>query len=248
MFSIEDRNALVEKHFGKIKTIARRIVSNGVPDSEYDDLVQEGVIGLMSALDRFDDTKETSIIQYCEFRIKGSMLDYLRKQDITPRGVREKIRQRDLDIQRYKVEFKQVPTQLEMAEFIEMDIEEYEKKFRDVVGLTFMSIDKIVGKDDGNFSLKLIDILPDESIDLIDAISKKEKYEFIIEKINKLSQRTKQIMMLYFVHELTMKEIGKFFELTESRISQIIDIAADKLKKAYYNKKKKHVSRVESTI
>ena len=134
----------------------------GVPDSEYDDLVQEGVIGLMSALDRFDESKEISIIKYCEFRIKGSMLDYLRKQDVTPRGIRERIRQKELDIQRYKDEFKQQPTRSEMADFLEMDCEEYQKKFCDVTGLSFFSIFQIVGKDEGDESLKLIDVIQDE--------------------------------------------------------------------------------------
>ena len=125
MLSMEERNQLIEKHFGHVKTIAKRMVSSGIPECEYDDLVQEGILGLIEAIERYDDERDTSLIIYCEFRIKGAMLDYLRGIDFNPRRSRERSRKRENDIQLFKETYLRCPTWNEMAEFLKMPIEEY---------------------------------------------------------------------------------------------------------------------------
>ncbi|MCK5610413.1 sigma-70 family RNA polymerase sigma factor [Candidatus Pacearchaeota archaeon] len=231
MLSIDERNNLIEQHFGHVKVIARRMVSSGIPECEYDDLVQEGVIGLIDAIERYDDERDTTLIGYCEFRIKGAMLDYLRGMDVNPRRAREKSRKREHDIQRFKETYYRCPTWNEMAEFLDISIEEYIDTYYKYEDFKFISLDTYINTDVDGGPLTLMDsITYDEEI-FTERLSTKIEMQKVMEKMKAFKERDKQITLLYMIHELTMKEIGELYDLTESRISQIIETVMKKLKR-----------------
>lgn len=230
MLSIEDRNKLVMDNYDVIEITAKNFCRNGVPYSEYEDLCQEGVIGLIDSLSRFDTDKGSEVRTFCEFRVKGAMLDYLRAMDRVPRSVRVGIRKRKEAIERYVEKYCDYPSESQIAKFLNITIEKYRKEYGNFEEHEYASLDQPINGDGTD---PMIDLIPDGDRSFIEDICEKEEFEFFMKKILEINDRNREIMLLYINENHTMKEIASFFDITESRVSQIITMSTKELREIY---------------
>ena len=224
-----NREELIVNYLPLTRSIAERI-SIRLPDNvEVDELVAAGIMGLMDAADKFDPSKQIKFKTYAEFRIRGSILDELRAMDWLPRSLRRKTSQ--LDEARFSLEQKigRNATDKEIAQHMNIDIEELYDMVNDVKGKSLLSLDEPIDGDAKSKSL--VECLSGgDSNDPHSLASLKELKEMIASAIDLLPEKERLVVTLYYYEELTMKEIGQIMNVTESRVSQIHTKATMSLK------------------
>lgn len=233
------REELIGQYTPLVKRIAGRMALRIPSNVLFDELLSAGCMGLINAVDRFEPERDVHLRTYAEYRIKGSILDELRRMDWYSRSMRKKIQ--DIEKAAMKVESREErPAEdWEISKELGIDIEAYHKTLYDIYRFSLVSLDEYI-KDNENDavtkksfqdSIKSDDD-PDENI------AKRELKQVLADAIKKLSKKEQIVISLYYYDELTLKEIGYTLELTESRICQIHATAVRKLKsklKEYYN-------------
>ena len=187
---------------------------------EQDDLVSYGVIGLITAVDRFDLSQQVKFETYALPRIRGQIIDSLRTLDLLPRSIYRRNREMQAAITELCQTNGRTPTKAEVAEHLQISLQEYDRWLTDAA-CKVISLSQPVGfSDDENVTL--YDTLHDE-----DALTPAEKVDDdelkrqLIAAIETLSERDQLLISLYYNDELTMKEIGQLMDVSESRVSQI---------------------------
>ncbi len=208
------REKLIMSYLPLVKKIVSKIAINLPDHIEKEDLINAGIVGLIQAIDRFDPEMGNTLATFASYRIKGSIIEELRELDILSRGDRKKVR-----------ELKQVKAYLEQNK--SRQIEDYELAIE--LKITTIELNNIRSMSDISF----ISVDQEDSQDSVDnLIGSYERNEFstlnmlqnkseLTKAIDNLSERDKMVISLYYVDELTLKEIGEVMNLTESRISQI---------------------------
>ena len=217
------RERLVVAYSPLVKYVAGRMASNLPAHVEEADLISYGLVGMISAIERFEPSREIRFETYAITRIKGAILDELRSLDWVPRSVRA--RARDIERAHAKLEGKlqRVPTDKEMS--AELDISEAE--FRDslvTISNSWVSaLDELwASQDSGGEGVSLLDTIPDDSAaDPEQAIDANELKDRIADAISRLPEREKLVIALYYYENLTLREIGEVLGVTESRVSQL---------------------------
>ena len=213
------RNALIEKYLPLVKYIAERLLAKLPQNIELDDLTSAGIFGLMDAIEGFDLTRGVKFETYCTTRIRGAILDELRSLDWVPRIVRNKANRVEAAWKGLEMELGRAPTDMEMAERLEMTLPEYEELLREASAITIVSLTDKVKEDQGSKTLRKIDLLENKKQpDPEDELKRKEITEFITKG---LSRKERLIMILYYYEDLTMREIGATLNLSESRVCQL---------------------------
>lgn len=216
------KNLIIENYVYLVKLVAGRL---GIYLNQYvdlDDLVGYGILGLIDAIDKFDLDKNVKFETYASLRIRGSILDAIRKLDWVPRTLRKK--QKELDKVYVELEAKlgRRPEDEEVASFLGVSLEEYNELLKDV------NISALVSIDEYTFQFETIKDpkapLPD------DYVEDKEMKAILAELIEKLPEREKKVIFLYYFEELTLKEISKVLEVSESRVSQLHTKAVSRLR------------------
>ncbi len=188
----KDREALIESHLPQVKFIAERLAAKLPPWVDHDDLIGAGMLGLLDAVDKFDPLKGVMFKTYAEMRVRGAMLDSLRDLDWAPRSLR--------------------------AVILGISMAQFQSLLGELRGLTITGLD-LGDEDEDGQTLKY---LPQDAAHSPLAIFERtEVREFMTTAIERLPQRERQVVALYYVEELTMKEIGATLGVTESRVSQI---------------------------
>jgi RNA polymerase sigma factor for flagellar operon FliA len=196
---------------------------------DYDDLAAQGVLGLIEAVDRFDEKYNTKLSTFATLKIRGKILDTLREMDWLSRSSRQKVRALQLATHELETSLKRNPTDEEISAHMQINADEYRK----IVGeasKTFLSLDEKItdGNDD---SLDLRELITDKNqIDPSVEIEERNSQEIIIRGIKSLPIREQQILSLYYYDDLTLKEIGQVLGISESRVSQVHGKAILKLK------------------
>ena len=215
----ELRNVLIEKYLPLVKYIAERLLAKLPQNIELDDLTSAGIFGLMDAIEGFDLTRGVKFETYCTTRIRGAILDELRSLDWVPRIVRNKANRVEAAWKGLEMELGRVPTDMEMAERLEMTLPEYEELLREASAITIVSLTDKAKEDQGSKTLRKIDLLENKKQpDPEDELKRKEITEFITKG---LSRKERLIMILYYYEDLTMREIGATLNLSESRVCQL---------------------------
>ena len=221
------RDNLINSMIPRVKEIAYSIYSKFShiePSLEFQDIVQIGVIGLLDAVTKFDTSKEVKFETYAEFRIRGAILDELRREDILPRYKREVVKRVDEAINKLSTKLMREPTEEEIAKELNMNVDEVFEALRHKDNSFYLSY-----SDVEPFLANIKDIF-DPQLNTL----KNELKEKLAKAIEKLSDKEKLILSLYFYEELTLKEIGEILNISESRVSQIRSEAMKKLKR-YFN-------------
>jgi RNA polymerase sigma factor for flagellar operon FliA len=228
--NIKVREELILKYASVVKYIAGRIAINTPPQVEFDDLVSYGILGLIDAIEKYDPNQQVSFKTYAASRIKGAIIDELRILDWIPRSLRQKAKQLEKIYAELEYKYGRSATDKEIAEALKITEEELAKLIIDISGASLISLDDVwcLDNDEKIGIIDTIEIPAEEGPEA--KLEKKEMKQFLIEAINRLPEREKEVIILYYYDGLTLKEIGKVIGVTESRISQLHTKAIFRLK------------------
>jgi RNA polymerase sigma factor for flagellar operon FliA len=220
--SAAEREQLILEHLPQVRLIARRI-HDRLPESvSLDDLVSTGIVGLISAIDRFDASHNVKLKTYAEYKIRGAILDSLRGLDWAPRQQRKRSKQIEAAISRAEQILHRSPTEEEIAEQLGITIEVYHEWLIDVRGLNLGSLESAAPEDDNTNSRDLLKYISgDEENWPSRLLERSELQRLLAEAIGKMPDIEKTVLSLYYHEELTLREISKIVRLHESRISQL---------------------------
>ena len=225
--SAEVREQLILEYAPLVKLVAGRLSMYLGYNVEYDDLVSYGIFGLIDAIDKFDFLKDVKFETYASLRIRGSILDQIRKMDWIPRTVRQRQRELDHAMQEIELEKGRPATDEELAIKLNISGEELSEwqsqlKVTNVVSLNeFMETGAEI-PNEKNLTSHYEG--PEEVLD------KKELKEKLMESLDSLTEKEKKVILLYYYEELTLKEISYVLEVSESRVSQLHTKALQKMK------------------
>lgn len=222
------RNLLIEHYLPLVRYISERLLISLPKSIDVDDLQSAGVFGLMDAIDGFDLSRGIKFKTYCTTRIRGSILDELRSQDWVPRLVRLKAHQINKARKALEIVLGRIPTDFEMAEKMEISLEEYTGLADEASVSTVFSLSEKWDESDDDDSLEKVEMIEDKgSLDPIESLNQKDVLRAITRSLTK---KEKLIIIMYYYEGLTMREIGDILSLTESRVCQIRSNVMSKLK------------------
>jgi RNA polymerase sigma factor for flagellar operon FliA len=217
---VEERDQTIEGHMWLVKCIAKTIAESLPGQVDVDDLISAGTLGLIRAVDDFDPSRGAKLETYARYRIKGAIMDELRKQDMLPYSTRNKLRSLDEAIHNLERRLGRHPTDREIVEEAGISEEEMSRLLAVATAIDLYSLDDILEK--GNENLK---VAPDHpAVQPEDPLSKLEREEItrvMVEGLKTLPRMERTVLGLYYYEGLRMKEIGDVLGVTESRISQI---------------------------
>lgn len=215
--SEEKRNNLVEEYLNLVHYCAERI-NDRLPNSiDIKDLKHNGVMGLFDAIEKYDPSKGVKFKTYSTMRIRGSILDSLRSEDWVPRLIRKRSHKYKEAIRELEAEKGRRPTDIEIAEKMDLSLNEFDELQREISTSMMFSLTQNSNEEDDK--LENIDRLEDNREPQPDKeVYKKDIIQYVGDH---LSKKERLVLMLYYVEELTMKEIGETLGLSESRICQI---------------------------
>jgi len=201
-----------------VKRIAYTLAARLPASVQIDDLVQAGMIGLLDALNNFDETQGAQFETYASQRIRGAMLDELREIDWVPRSVRKNARDIERAISTLQQQYGKAPTEQQIAVYMELTLHEYQAMLTDARGHQLVYYEDFQNDDDaGPVELNLSDgragpfgIMQDEGM-----------RQALILAIEELPEREKMVMAMYYQEELNLKEVGAVLDVSESRVCQI---------------------------
>lgn len=223
------RDRLIMEYAPLVKYIANRIAMRLPPHIDVDDLINAGVLGLIDAIEKFDPSKEVKFKTYAEIRIKGAILDELRAMDWIPRSIRKVINRLMGAYHELEQQLGRPAKDEEMAELLGLEMEEFYKLLKQSAGVPLISLDVLVDYEEKKRNI--LSCLEDpKSVNGFGIMGLSEVKDAIAKAIDDLPEKEKQVISLYYYDELTMKEIGKVLDLTESRVSQIHTKAVLRLK------------------
>jgi len=230
--TLEQRNSLIEEHLSQIKFIAERIAFRLPFTVEIYELINIGVLGLLDAVDKYDPCRGVQFKTYAETRIRGAILDSLRAQDWAPRSLRRKAREVQnayLEIENQKG---RPATEEEISQALGISLQDFHSLLHQLHCLSVTNLDA-----DNDVSKQQI---PDNVAKIPSFLyEQKELKQNLINAIDRLPERERQVIALYYVEELTMKEVAQVLDITESRVSQLHTQAILRLRSvlsAYTNK------------
>ena len=223
-----DREALILEHLPMVRFMARRIHDRLPHHMELEDLVSAGLIGLIDAASKFDWTKQVQFKSYAQFRVRGSMLDSLRLLDWSPRELRRKARCMAEAIRMLSAKSGHTPTDAEVAGELGMGISEYQRLVGEVKGLQMGSLNTERSEDSGEDELAFLPA--PEAGNPLSVYLEGEAREQLGAALASLPEKERLVLTLYYLEELTMKEIGMTLGVVESRVSQIRSSALARLR------------------
>ena len=215
--SFEANDQLVTEHIGLVKRIAYHLAARLPSHFELDDLIQSGMIGLLEAAGKFDPSRGASFATYAGIRIRGAMLDDVRKRDWTPRSVYQKHRQVLDAVRELETESGRSAEPQEIADKLGIALEEYHEILGDASACQLFSLDEALDES-VNFGRDVPDsgsVTPEQALDF------SQRRESIAAAIVKLPEREKLVLSLYYEQEMNLKEIGEVLGVSESRVCQI---------------------------
>lgn len=215
--SNEAREALIMDHLPKVRYIADRIAAKLPPSVERDDLYGAGVVGLIDAVERFDASRGIAFTTFAELRVRGAILDNLRSTDWASRTVRRRAREIQAAYSHLEQQKGGTVSEEEVAFHLNIPISELRENLRDIRGLKISNLDE----RDEETGLCVADLVSDTSLSPLEELGNNEHRRNLATAIDKLPERERQVIALYYVEELTMKEIGEVLGVTESRVSQL---------------------------
>lgn len=223
----ELQEKIIIEYAGLVKLVAGRLSMYLGYNVEYDDLVGYGTFGLIDAIDKFDYTKGVKFETYASLRIRGAILDQIRKMDWIPRSIRQKQRKIDQAYQSLELKYGRTANDEEVARELEITVDELENWQNQTKVTNIISLDEFM---DQGAETKVEQNLTAEYDRPEKILEKAELKELLMKALETLTEKEKKVIILYYYEELTLKEISRVLEVTESRISQLHTKALQKMK------------------
>lgn len=215
-----DLDGLVEQHAVLVKRIAHHLLSRLPSSVQLDDLLQAGMLGLFEAATRFDQSKGARFETYAGIRIRGAMLDEIRKGDWTPRSVHKQSRAISEAIKAVEQSQGIDARDRDIADAMEISMDEYHRLLVDISGSRLFSLEELKAMSDG---MEIEEVTESDSLNEnpLEIIQKQDFGQYLATVIEGLGEREKTVLSLYYDQEMNLKEIGQILEISESRVSQI---------------------------
>jgi len=220
-----DRNQLVDRHVPLVKRIAYHLLGRLPADVQVDDLIQAGVIGLLEAARHYDATQGASFETYAGIRIRGAMLDEVRRSDWTPRSVHRNARRVSEAVRLVENREGREAQSHEVAEELGVEIEEYQRMVSDSVSSRVLSFEDVFEPESEGENR-----LPGNEPDPLQRLQEQDFREALAREVDRLPEREKLVMSLYYDDELNLREIGEVLGVTESRVCQLHGQALTRLR------------------
>jgi len=214
---IEARNEIVLCYMDTVKFVVLSMRNIYAKYGDADDLVNEGVIALMSAVDSFDLERGVKFETYAALKIKGAIIDYVRRQDWVPRQIRKFGRDLDQAYGELYCKLGRSPSNRELAEYMGLTQEQLAKNLADTARANTLSFEELLFED--NFSFVEGGIYDDKFADR--EVYEKEQKQVIADAVSALKPKERQVITLYYYEKLKFSDIAKVLEVTESRVCQI---------------------------
>lgn len=224
----ELREQIIIEYAGLVKIVAGKLSIYLGYNVDYDDLVGYGMFGLIDAIDKYDFDKGVKFETYASLRIRGAVLDQVRRMDWLPRTVRQKQKKMDAAYQKLEAANGQFASDEEIAAELEISVEELGQWQAQTKAAGIVSLDEyleqgsengIVGSSGGEDYVQ-----PEKQIE------QKEMKLLLVQSLEALTEKEKKVILLYYYEELTLKEISEVLEVSESRISQLHTKAIQRLR------------------
>lgn len=223
----EIREKIILEYAPLVKVVAGRLSMYLGYSVEYDDMVSYGVFGLIDAIDKFDTTKEVKFETYASLRIRGAILDQIRKMDWIPRTIRQRQKQMDTVMKEIEQRTGREATDEEVAAGLGISPDEFLEWQTQLKANNIISLNEYVEQGSDISSEKS----PVGSYEMPEAVvEKSELKEMLEEALGLLTEKEKKVVLLYYYEDLTLKEISRILEVSESRISQLHTKALQKMK------------------
>ena len=213
----QDRETLITSHLPKVKYLADRMAAKLPPSVEREDLYGAGVLGLIDAVERFDAARGVAFTTFAEMRVRGAMLDSLRALDWASRSARRRAKELQNAFAECEQKKGRAATEEEVAAHLKIPLQQLQENLSEMRSLTVSEIDR----PDEETGLSTADLLRDESLSPFDEYEERERRARLAKAVDKLPLRERQVVSLYYLEELTMKEIGAVMGVSESRVSQL---------------------------
>ncbi len=217
----QKRDELIMKYAPLVKNIVGRLAAKlPIHAVDKEDLVNVGIMGLMTALDKYDQSRNVQFETYASFRIRGAVLDELRAKDWVPRATRSKDSKIESAMNALKRKLGRAPGEVEIAEYLGIKLDDYHKLLDEARCVTIVSTEDLPPDYLERYSREdvLESINSDNPLNMLVDMEFKDKLK---QAINQLPPKEKLVLSLYYYEELTMKEAGKVMDLTESRVCQL---------------------------
>jgi RNA polymerase sigma factor for flagellar operon FliA len=215
------REALILHYSPLVKFVAGRVGAGLPKNVDHADLASYGTFGLIDAVDKFEPERGFKFETYAVNRIKGAILDELRALDWVPRSVRSRAREIQRTMAELNHSLQRTPTEEEVAESMEVPVDTLRSHLGEIATLGFVALDELLNPSE-NASGSMTDVLPDSgAIDPSGSFEKEETRYMLADSINRLPDRERLVLTLYYYEGLTLAEIGGVLNVTESRICQI---------------------------
>ena len=226
-----DRENYVQKFAPLVKRMAHHLLAKLPASVEPDDIIQAGLIGLMDAVSRFEETHGVQFETYATQRIRGAMLDELRANDWLPRSVRKSQRQIEAAISRLEQRLQRAPHETEIAAELELSLDAYQTLLHEARGCQLLYVDDFASEDDAGGAVNFLDRnVSDKKADPLERIQDQAFRQALIQGIETLPERERLLMGLYYEQELNFREIAAVLGVTESRICQLHSQAVSRLR------------------
>jgi RNA polymerase sigma factor for flagellar operon FliA len=210
-----------------VKRLAYQMMSRLPASVEVEDLIQNGMMGLLDAINRFEEGLGAQFETYAVQRIRGAMLDGLREADWAPRSTRRDMRRIETAINALEQKNGRPPAESEIAEHLGMGLSEYQRMLQDARGHQLIYFDDFSSEDGEDFLERHFGQSDADPLALLEDADTKTK---LVEAIQRLPEREKMVMALYYDEDLNLREIGEILNVTESRVCQLHSQAVARLR------------------
>ena len=214
-----DKNQLLTEHAPLVKRLAYQLKAKLPPSVEVDDLIQAGMMGLLDAVNRYEESYGAQFETYAVQRVRGAMLDELRSTDWLPRSLRQNMRKIEVAMSALQQKLGRMPTELEVAKSLKMSLAEYQDMLTEGSGHQLVYYEDY--HDDEDHDSFLDRFCSDLSGDPLVGLLQDDFKDALIDAIDSLPEREKILMGLYYEQELNLKEIGAVMGVSESRVCQL---------------------------
>lgn len=234
---VDGKEQVIQEYIPLVKYIASRVMFGKNKYMEYEDLVSYGMIGLMDALNKFDNTKGMKFSSYASIRIKGAMIDELRKNRPLSKGAMDKLNRYNKAIDDLQGQLLREPTDNEIAKYLNISLNEITEIENYINYISMVSLENVIFSDDED--INFMGIIEDKNSPSPDMyLQDKEQLEILAQAIELLKEKDRIILNLYYYEGLTLKEIGNILGVSESRVCQLHSRAIrnlrESMKKLHY--------------
>ena len=227
--SNDEKDEMIRAYLPLVKKVVNRLLGRVPKEVDVKEMINSGIIGLVDALEKFDPKKDTNFATYARFRIQGAILDSFRSQDWLPRSLRKKTHEIEEAYRQLEAKLGRAATDEEVAKALGVSVDEFNRRLGEVSNIVMLSFEEL-GYGHGEDRFSKDDVLESKSQDPLYKLLSTEKIELVARSLDRLPEKERLVISLYFYEELNLKENGEIIGVTESRASQIRSRALIRLK------------------